>query len=166
MEIFHHTPTWVFVVFGLLLWLGLSARKNRLVPWRMPILVPLVMTGMAISAILNRYQDTDLLMPALTAWIGVSASLAIYLSQQPLPQGFYYDSESHRFGMPGSWWPFALYMGIFAVKFAVGVLSATQPELTNELPFVLAVSAVYGLFSGRFLANAWRLVQLRKSALV
>lgn len=164
MEIIHRTPVWVWVIFALLVWLGLRARKTRLVPWRMPIIVPLAMTVMAVAAILTRYQDTNLLVTSLLAWVGVSASLAVFLSHRTLPEGFYYDAESRRFGMPGSWWPLVLYTGIFAVKFAVGVLTATHVELTQEWGFVLIVSAIYGLFSGRFLANAWHLMRLKKES--
>jgi hypothetical protein len=166
METIRHTPVWVLAIFVVLLWLGWSARKDRLVPWRMPILVPLAMMGMAISGIVVRYQDTDLLLPSLLAWAAVTAGLGFYLLQKPLPPGFYYDAALHRFGMPASWWPLALYMGIFWVKFAVGVVSAVQPELAAELDFVLLVSAVYGVFSGVFLANVGRLQALRKSTLV
>jgi len=52
-------------------------------------------------------------------------------------------------------------MGIFFTKYAVGVTLALQPALARDLPVALALSAVYGAFSGVFLARAarlWRLV--------
>jgi hypothetical protein len=35
----------------------------------------------------------------------------------------------------------------------------------NELLFVLGISGVYGLFSGLFLSNAWRLKTLRHNTI-
>jgi hypothetical protein len=37
--------------------------------------------------------------------------------------------------------------------------------IVNELLFVLGISGIYGLFSGLFLSNAWRLFKLRASTL-
>jgi hypothetical protein len=34
--------------------------------------------------------------------------------------------------------------------------------IVNALEFVLGISGIYGLFSGVFLSNAWRLIRLRQ----
>jgi hypothetical protein len=63
--------------------------------------------------------------------------------------------------MPGSWVPMLLIVGIFLIKYIVGVDLAMQPTLALDSRYVLIVGALYGLFSGIFAGRAarlWRLV--------
>jgi hypothetical protein len=160
-----HVPVWVFFILAALLWLGLSARKDRWVRWRVPIIVPIAMTIMAVSSLVTQYLATDALMPAVLAWLGVCSLTAWRISQQLLPDTVIYDAELAKFQLPGSNVPLAMYMGIFAFKFMVGFMSGMQMPIVNELIFVLVISGIYGLFSGVFLATAWRLFKLRMMAL-
>jgi hypothetical protein len=56
-------------------------------------------------------------------------------------------------------------MGIFAFKFMVGFMSGMRMPIVNELFFVIGISGIYGLFSGVFLSNARRLLNLRAVSL-
>jgi len=165
MIILQHIPVWVFLILAGLLWLGLSARKDRMIRWRVPIIVPVALTIMAITSLLAQYGATDLLWPALAAWAGVCALVAWRFANRPLPETFQYDIESAKFQLPGSYLPLAMYMGIFAFKFMVGFMSGMRMPIVNELLFVLGISGVYGLFSGLFLSNAWRLKTLRHNTI-
>lgn len=165
MIILQHIPIWVFLILAGLLWLGLSARKDRKIRWRVPIIVPIALTIMAITSLLGQYGATDLLLPALVSWGGVCALLAWLFAKRPLPETVHYDLETAKFQLPGSYLPLAMYMGIFAFKFMVGFMSGMRMPIVNDLLFVLSISAVYGLFSGLFLSNAWRLFKLRSNTL-
>jgi hypothetical protein len=165
MIILQHIPVWVFLILAGLLWLGLSARKDRMIRWRVPIIVPVALTLMAITSLLAQYGATDLLWPALAAWAGFCALVAWRFANRPLPETFQYDIESAKFQLPGSYVPLAMYMGIFAFKFMVGFMSGMRMPIVNELLFVLGISGVYGLFSGLFLSNAWRLKTLRHNTI-
>jgi hypothetical protein len=165
MIILQHIPIWVFLILAGLLWLGLSARKDRMIRWRVPIIVPVALTIMAITSLLAQYGTTDLLLPALVSWGGVCALLAWLFANRPLPETVQYDPETAKFQLPGSYMPLAMYMGIFAFKFMVGFMSGMRMPIVNEIFFVVGISAVYGLFSGLFLSNAWRLFKLRSNTL-
>lgn len=165
MIILQHIPPWVFLILAALLWLGLSARNDRWVRWRVPIIIPIAMTFMAITSLLGQYGATDLLFPALLSWSVVCALVLWRLRRRPLPDSFRYDPELAKFHLPGSYVPLAMYLGIFAFKFMVGFMTGMRLPIVNELFFVLGISAIYGLFSGFFLASAWRLYQLRKLTL-
>ena len=165
MIILQHIPVWVFLILAGLLWLGLSARKDRMIRWRVPIIVPVALTLMAIASLLLQYGATDLLWPALIAWSSVCALVAWLGVNRPLPERFQYDIESAKFQLPGSYVPLALYMGIFGFKFLVGFMTGMHLPIVNEPLFVLAISGVYGLFSGVFLSNAWRLMRLRHNTI-
>ena len=54
MIILQHIPPWVFLILAALLWLGLSARKDRMIRWRVPVIVPIAMTFMAITSLLGK----------------------------------------------------------------------------------------------------------------
>lgn len=165
MIILQHIPVWVFLILAGLLWLGLSARKDRMIRWRVPIIVPVALTLMAITSLLVQYGATDLLWPALMAWTSVCALIVWRFVSRPLPKTIQYDHESAKFQLPGSYVPLAMYMGIFAFKFMVGFMSGMGMPIVNELFFVLCISGVYGFFSGLFLSNAWRLMALRHNAI-
>lgn len=165
MNTLKHIPPWVFFILAGLLWLGLSARKDRVIRWRVPIIVPIALTFMAITSLWAQYSDTHLLLPAMLAWASLCALVAWRFANRPLPETFQYQPESAKFQLPGSYAPLAMYLGIFTFKFTVGFMSGTGMPIVNELFFVLGISGIYGLFSGVFLSNAWRLFQLRATAL-
>lgn len=166
MIFIQHIPPFVFLILAALLWLGLSARKDRLVRWRVPVIVPMAMTILAVTSLLGQYGDTELLLPSLLAWLSVCVLMVAWLAKRPLPDSFQYNAEAAKFQMPGSYVPLALYMGIFAFKFMFGLMSGMRMPIVNELLFVLVISGVYGLFSGIFLSSAWRLIQLRRFTIV
>jgi hypothetical protein len=78
--------------------------------------------------------------------------------------GASYSTDTRRFTVPGSWLPLALFMAIFACKFAVGMITAIAPELLQSLSAAICLSALYGLFSGVLNARAWRLLKLAYTA--
>jgi len=53
-----------------------------------------------------------------------------------------------------------LMMGLFLIKYAVGVALALHPELRRQAAFGLAVPLLYGAFSGVFAARALRMWRL------
>ena len=63
----------------------------------------------------------------------------------------------------GSGWPLLLILGIFLVKWAVGVELALQPMLAHDSHFALQIALVYGVFNGVFAARTGRLLRLAKT---
>ena len=64
----------------------------------------------------------------------------------------------------GSWTPLLLMMGIFCLKYAVGVALLLQPGLAQHLWFAASVCALYGLFNGIFFGQAMRIAALYRQA--
>ncbi len=56
--------------------------------------------------------------------------------------------------MPGTWWPLAVILAIFFVRYAVTVSLTVNRTLRAVPLFAAAASLVYGLASGYFLARA------------
>ena len=155
-----NTPVWVWPLFLALLWLGFQQTRQRQVPLPRLLILPLVMTGLSILGIASNFGFR---LIALFAW-GVTICLSAWLVfQRSIPPSTRFDSASGVFSVPGSWIPLALILGIFTVKYAVGVALAMQPSLAADDIFGAVVSASYGVCSGIFVGRAGRLWKLRTS---
>lgn len=154
MQIVSGTPKWVFVLFAALLWLGLQQMLPRRVGLNRATLLPLGMTGLSLYGVVSAFGDQP---TALLAWlVGTTVALIATLQLQS-SAGIAYDPVNRRFQLPGSAVPLALFMGIFFTKYAVGVVISMQPALAHDGSVAQAVSALYGVFSGIFLARSARL---------
>jgi hypothetical protein len=158
-QIFANTPRWVWILLIALLYLGLSQTRNRRVSLRKMTVMPLGMVGFSLFGI---YSDSAFGSGSLTllTWLAVAAMTFGWIFSAPLSAGVHYDAQSQKFSLPGSWVPMALILGIFLIKYVVGAIAASQPALLHELGFSLSFSALYGAFSGAFLARAARLWRL------
>ena len=165
MQIFSHTPKWVFILFAALLWLGLQQMQYRRVGLNRATLLPLAMTGLSLYGVASAFGDLPI---ALLAWLAGTAVAFIATMQLPSNTGIHYDATNRRFQIPGSAVPLALFMGIFITKYAVGISIGMQVSLARDVNFVLSVGTLYGAFSGIFLARAarlWRMALQQTNAL-
>ena len=154
MQILTGTPKWVFALFVALLWLGMQQMLPRRVGLNRATLAPVAMTVLSLYGVTSAFGDIPM---ALLGWLGGAATVFIAVLQQPPSGTIRYDAINRRFDLPGSVVPLALFMGIFFTKYAVGVSLGMQPALARELGFALAVSTLYGAFSGALLARTARL---------
>ena len=95
---------------------------------------------------------------AIPVWL-VAAALAFALLSRGRPAG-HYDAARRLYVLPGSVIPLLLIVGIFLVKYVVGVDLAMEPQLVQNTPYVLCVAALYGAFTGFFIGRASRLWRL------
>ena len=159
LQILAHTPTWVFAVFALLLWLGgRQLRANRIGLPRSAVM-PVAMTGLSLYGVLSVFSHQPV---AALAWGAAALVAGFVVAQRTAPAGTRYDAATRSFHLPGSAVPLALMMGIFFTKYAVGVQVALHPALANDAAFALGVSALYGAFSGMFAGRALRLWALAR----
>ncbi len=154
MHILSATPKWVFVLFAALLWLGLQQMLPRRVGLNRATLLPLAMTGLSLYGVVSAFGDQPM---ALLAWLAGTTVSLLGALQLPSSGRIQYDATNRRFHLPGSMVPLSLLMGIFFTKYAVGISIGMQPALAHNADFALAVSTLYGAFSGIFLARAVRL---------
>jgi len=159
-EVFQHTPKWVFAIFALLLWRGLSSMLRRSVSLQAATLFPVAMLGLALWGIASAFGHASTEADALLAWATGAALAGPWMYARSTMAGIRYDAQKRRFDVPGSAWPLLLSMGIFCLKFMVGVSLALQPQLADKVRFALAVGCSYGVFSGIFMARVARLWQL------
>ena len=151
IEILRRTPSWVFVLFFLLIALGFFQSKDRLVSRSKVTMLPAAMLLLSFYGVLSAFGITPL---AFAAWLaGVAVALWFGLKTANLC-GASFTKETELFAVPGSWLPLSLMMAIFFTKYAVGVILARKLPIAGDLTFIGSVSLIYGLLSGVFFARA------------
>lgn len=148
LAVLTHTPWWVFAIFIALLALGYQQSRDRTVGRSRLLLVPLAMLGLSYYSVTSSFGLG--LLPCLVWVLGVGAvpilgSQRLKSSAQPGPAG--------SFHVPGSWWPLALMMAIFLIKYVTGYALARNLVIASQPWFMGAISLSLGLLSGAFLAR-------------
>lgn len=142
-------PAWVPFLFVLLVIIGYRQSLPRVVRPGPAIALALGMLAFSFNGVASAFGATPL---ALGAW-GAAYALAALAGSRWLPFGAM-TPEGQGVRLAGSWLPLGLMLGIFAAKFALGVLHGVGAGVTGQPAFVAAVSALLGLLSGAFGARA------------
>jgi len=164
MQTLQHIPVWVFALLIGLIALGLVQTRTRHIRKQRLLGINIALTVFTLVGVIQQWRLTPWLALSLLSWAAMGLLVAWALGQGAAPVGASYDCENRRFTVPGSWLPMALFMTIFACKFAVGMTSAMAPDLLDSLTAAIGVSALFGLLSGVLNAKAWRLLKLAHSA--
>jgi hypothetical protein len=142
-----HVPTWVYGLFALLLALGLLFTRPRAVH---PVVPSLMAVGFGCYSLYGVISSFGASLTNILPWaIGMAVSAFLgrpYFGPKELSR----VAGSPKVLVPGSWLPLALMMGIFAVKFFVGVVRGAHLAVGTEAWFAPAVCLVLGLLSGGF----------------
>lgn len=156
--VIHGTPGWVWGVAAGLAVLGTSQLKERQASLTRVSLMPLAMTAFSIWGTVSALRASPLLAQALGVWIMVA--LTVFALVARLPARARYDASTRSYAIPGSVVPLLLMLGIFLVKYVVGVDLVMAPQLMRESSYAWTVAALYGAFTGLFVGRAARLWKL------
>lgn len=144
-----HTPLWVWAVSALVLWLGYSRTKDRVVPaWRIAVL-PVVVLILAVGNLsAEHFAAFALVGMALGAIVGLGIGLAI------ADHGRTEHLGGGRLKLRGEWLSFAVILLVFAVRYVRGAIMAVDPTLATRPGFQLAVMALSGFSAALLLARS------------
>lgn len=140
-----------------LLALGISQSRDRTASLTRVSLLPLVMTIVPVSGTFSAWHATPHRALSFLAWIIVAAVAFAFTFHAREPNAAKHDPAQSLYFMPGSVGPMVLIVGIFLVKYVVGVDIAMSPQLLQQAQCALSVAALYGAFTGVFLGRASRL---------
>ncbi len=153
-QIFSHTPHWVWILLLALLWLGVKQAATRTASLQRITVMPVVMIGLSLYGTVTAFGAAPWV---LLAWLAAAGVMGALVLQRPLPQATHYNPLERRFTIPGSWVPLMLIMGLFLTKYGLGAATSMHPALALNPNFSVFFGALYGAFSGVFLARAVRL---------
>ena len=163
-QILYFTPPWVFGLLAGLAVFGLMQARTRRVPVWLALLLPTAMMVLSLSGVL---QYVGLSWPALLAWLlGVSATSALGLRAMGTETATY-DASSRKLTIAGSWVPLFVILGIFCVRYAIGVARGMELEVVRSPAAQISISLALGALSGFFAARGlffWRVHAASRSA--
>ncbi len=157
IEILQGTPVWVWGLLALLVIVGVSQSVPRRVSARRVMIVPGVMLALSLAGVATTFGARPL---ALAVWAAGIAMAIVFGLNVVAPRGARWAREAARFELPGSWLPMGLILGLFCIKYGVGVSLSIAPALAANTPFEVGIAFAYGAFSGLFAARAIALRRL------
>ena len=149
--ILSHTPTWVWIVFSLVLALGFSQTRSREVGAVRVTLLPVAMMVLSLSGVVMAFGQVPIALAAWAAGFGLSLTL---VGPWFAVRGASWSPRTRRFHIPGSWLPLILILGVFVTKYAAGVCIAVDHSLAANVTFATLLSLAYGSFSALFWVRA------------
>ena len=141
----------IFALFFVLLTLGMIQTKERNIHLKSVFILPIAMLTLSLYGVVSAFSVS--FSPMLCWFVGVILAIILGLIID-MPQNVTFSKENCSFKIPGSWLPMFLIMGIFFIKYAVGVSFARHLSILNNDIFIIAVSLLYGSFSGLFLSRS------------
>jgi hypothetical protein len=151
LNILQHTPIWVWVVFVAIVLLGLQQTRTRDVSIARATILPVVMIVLSLSGVLGAFAHVPLAWAAWAAGVGLSLLSA---SEVVAVRGASRSTQPGHLRIPGSFVPVVLILAVFITKYAAGIALAMKPTLAANTGVAVALSLVYGGFSGLFWARA------------
>ncbi|PLC41870.1 tat pathway signal sequence [Ralstonia pickettii] len=148
-SIVSHTPAWVFVVFAVLIGIGVRQMQSRIVSRRRLIVLPLVVAAYSLYGVLMASHVSAL---ALTMWL-VAVLLAFLLTYMSPPAGAVSETAD-TVRVPGSWVPMVVIVGLFSARYAYNVMLAMHPEVSHSGGFMALFSALFGFLGGLLLSRS------------
>jgi hypothetical protein len=154
-QILGHTPLWVWAVLILLIARGLSAARPREGALGTFFILPLVMLVFGAQSVFGRFGSELLPWGAWLAGFLFGASLG-WMSVPRTAVAL-----AHKgIRLSGSYWPLALILGVFCVRYVGEVLRAMYPDMMQLPGGVVAMCLPSGLVSGLFVGRMLRIAAL------
>jgi hypothetical protein len=143
IEIIKSTPTWVFLLFALLIFKGIMATQPKTIKlsklFIMPILF-LCLTKQKISYI-SEYFIVFLAIGCIIGWL-------IYKKTKIRT-----DKENKLLFLPGSIIPILLIIAAFTKGYLIGYTTAVYPKFAHTAAFKHSMMAISGILTGVFIGR-------------
>lgn len=146
LSIIIQTPSWIWGLFVMLLWVGYRRTKPRVSRVRILFVLPLlifaisvkVMMGFPVSGVSLSGWAGGLVLGLVPGWL--------LTRNQPIRA----DYENGLIELPGSWATMGLVTLIFTSRYYFGYEFTVHPELKSDPLYILARLSSMGLFAGIF----------------
>jgi hypothetical protein len=145
IQILLHTPWWVYVLFGFILYVGIKATKMRSIPVRQLFIGPSIFTVLSIYILVGRIGDHFLY---IIPW-GIASIIGIAIGWVEMHRlNIVVDRKNRLLKIPGSAFTLILFLLFFGSNYYYGFLSATDPERVKQIQFVIYILLVSRIGTG------------------
>jgi hypothetical protein len=158
-DIIRNTPPWVWAVLAALILAGIRQSAARRLRMARVIGLPTLFVALSLAGVIAAFGLREAALTAWTLGLGVAATVA---ARRGAPAGARWLPAERAFEVPGAWWPLALLLGVFALRFAVAVQHALHPGSSGSAAFAGFAALGYGVVSGFFLGRALALARLAR----
>lgn len=148
-----HVPSWVYILFLILLYMGITGCFKRVVKLKRLILMPAVFVWFSAD---NLYKASTVSAYQIIFFV-IGGLIGIFLGYLHVRKTVIRaDKKQQLVELPGDWTILILIMVIFIVQFAIHYLLASDPSLEQNhfsMGLIMMISgATTGLVVGRNLA--------------
>jgi hypothetical protein len=145
VQIIAGTPWWVWILFVLLLWIGVRALKTSAAPfWRLLIL-PAVFFVWGVVGVVTRYPISATSLGLWLVAFALGGGLGVLIAANIAVRA---DKTHGLIEIPGNKFTLVLILVIFATKYAFGVLQGMEPGILADPRYFVADLGVSGLLAG------------------
>lgn len=163
MGIMHGTPTWIWLLFGYLLYRGIQGLRPRTIPLSNLFIMPGIFLALSLQSIVSRLCDcftlTIFFVYLFSLLLGIAAGWLLVRRMK-----ISVDKKQHLIAMPGSVFMLILTLLIFGIKYFFGYMKATNPESMSSLSATSAFIGVSGAIAGITLGRMLHYLYLYKKA--
>ena len=149
LAIIAHTPIWVWPLLGYVVYAGWKASTPRLIaPWQL-LPMPILAAGLALYNLVASNltpMGFGLFIGGLAG--GTLAGLAMARRRPARPR------NDGQIELDGDWLPLVLWLGVFALGYARGIMLGIDPGLATDPAFRHAGLLTSGLFAALVIAQA------------
>lgn len=143
------TPRWVWILLVALIVIGIRQSFPRRRTLRSATIIPVAMIVLSFYGVISVFSQ----LAALTAWVGGVAAALLLSHAAGAWCDIRWSETDQRLLVPGSMVPLAVMLGLFFVKFGVGITLAMHHGIASDTLFAVLVSFAYGALSGVFLSR-------------
>lgn len=144
------TPWWVYVIFIILINVGVKSIKNQVIPLGKLFIMPAVFTAFSLHTLISSVAFNYV---NIAVWLGSLLLMAVVGWLQIARYPIKVDRENYLLKLPGTWSTLLIVLLIFAIKYYFGYQLASKPELLGEPAFEMSLLAVTGFCTGYFLGK-------------
>lgn len=151
-----HIPVWVFFILAGILAAGLSQRRTRVRRPFTVMVVALALSAWSLSGVVAAFDATLATLGPWALGLAIGAATALALG---VGRGMQAGPGGSQVLVPGSWAPLALMLGIFVLRFGLGMAQALGSAPSAGSPGAMTLVVLLGALGGAFIARAlavWR----------
>jgi hypothetical protein len=147
-QVLGNTPWWVYVVFVFLIYVGINARKPRILPVRQLVTLPSIFL---VLSFIGLYEHEQLSSHNIFLWL-IAMLPGIFLGWlQFHALRIKAIKNTNTLYVPGSWLILGIVMLIFIIKYYIGYREDTDTHFIEHAARWMLL--LYGFFTGLFIGR-------------